>query len=147
MRAPMVLAALFVAAVLQVAGPAAAEDFPRSPKIGPPQPLPEAGCDTARSDSGAWLQGRWVAPMAKWEFAGAEFRLEQKNDHNSDFGWKEGGVIAGRIEAVSACTVRLTAGEAGRFAFEGVLTDAGKIYGFAFNASGQRVRYVLRRER
>jgi hypothetical protein len=130
-----------------LARPSAAEDFPRSPKIGPPEPLPEASCDTTKSDGGAWLQGRWVAPMARWDFAGTEFRLEQKSGHNTDFGWKEGGVIAGRIEAVSACSVRLAAGEAGRFAFEGVLTEAGKIYGFASNAKGDRVRYVLRREK
>jgi hypothetical protein len=142
MRIWMMVAALMLAAV-----PAAAEDFPRSPKAGPPEPLPEAACDTAKPDAGAWLQGRWVAPMSRWEFTGREFRLEQKAEHAGTSGYKDGTVIAGRVEAVSACSLRLAAGEANNFTFEGVLTEGGKIYGFAANPAGQRVRYVLRRER
>ena len=33
------------------------------------------------------------------------------------------------------------------FTFNGVLTEGGKIYGYAANSSGQQLRWVLRRER
>ncbi|HSV29500.1 MAG TPA: hypothetical protein VLL76_08070, partial [Candidatus Omnitrophota bacterium] len=59
-----------VAALLALfAFPAAAEDLPQFPKAGPPQPLPEASCDTALPNNGEWLVGRWVSPQTRWSFA------------------------------------------------------------------------------
>ena len=49
-------------ALLALTLPAWAEDFPQGPKAPPPEPLPEAVCDTARPDAGDWLVGNWVAP-------------------------------------------------------------------------------------
>lgn len=137
-------------ALLFAALPAAAQDLPQFPKIGPPEPLPEATCDTARASDGAWLLGRWVAPQARWEFArdagGIGWVLDQKSSVGSNFGWREGAQITGTVTKVTGCTVQLSAG-AGAFAFEGVLTEAGKLYGFATNPKGEHVRFVLRRER
>lgn len=138
------------ALALTLAFPAAAQDLPQFPKIGPPEPLPEATCDTGLANDGAWLLGRWVAPQARWEFlrkdAAIAWTLDQKAGIGAAFGWREGARVAGTVTKVSGCTVTLTAGE-GAFGFEGVLTDAGKLYGFATNPKGEHVRFVLRRER
>ncbi|TAN63050.1 MAG: hypothetical protein EPN20_10275, partial [Magnetospirillum sp.] len=86
--------------------PAWADDLPRGPKAAPPEPLPEATCDTARADTGDWLVGRWVAPYSKWEFqraagGGLVWTLDQKPDINRSLGWKEGARIDGKVAAVS----------------------------------------------
>ncbi|ARJ64420.1 hypothetical protein WV31_01270 [Magnetospirillum sp. ME-1] len=147
-RAALALCCLFAAI------PAAlAEDLPKGPKAPPPEPLPDAPCDTAKADSGDWLVGRWVAPYSKWEFKrepqGLAWKLEQKPDINRDLGYKQGTVIEGKVDAVSPCTMKLTATENGEtaFAFEGVRTEDGKIYGYAVNKAGQNARWTLRRER
>jgi len=145
---------LALVAVFALAMPALAdEDLPQGPKMTPPEPLPEPICDTAKPDTGDWLVGRWVAPYSKWEFSRAEgglgFRLEQKPDINRSLGWKDGATFTGKVVTVSPCSLRLAAGDNGEvaFAFEGVRTDDGKIYGFAVNPAGQQLRWVLRRER
>lgn len=147
-RAALALCCLFLAV------PAAlAEDLPKGPKAPPPEPLPDATCDTTKADSGDWLVGRWVAPYSKWEFKrdaqGLVWKLEQKPDINRDLGYKQGTVIEGKVEAISACTMKLVATENGEtaFAFEGVRTEDGKIYGYAANKAGQNARWTLRRER
>ena len=134
--------------------PVFAADLPQGAKAPPPEPLPEASCDATKANSGDWLVGRWVAPYSKWEFQRAAagdlvWSLEQKPDINRSLGWKDGTRIDGKVAAVSACTLRLTAGDGGAvaFAFEGVRTDDGKIFGYAVNTSGQQLRWVLRRER
>ncbi|KIL97089.1 hypothetical protein CCC_00150 [Paramagnetospirillum magnetotacticum MS-1] len=138
---------------LLTAVPALAEDLPQGPKAPPPEPLPDAICDIAKPDSGDWLLGRWVAPYSKWEFKreaqGLTWTLEQKPDINRDLGYKQGTVIDGKVSELSACTFRLTAVENGEtaFNFEGVLTDGGKIYGYATNKAGQGARWILRRQR
>ena len=146
--------AILSAFLLAFGLPALAEDLPQGPKVAPPEPLPEAECDTAKSDTGEWLVGRWVAPYSKWEFRRSAagdlvWTLDQKPDINRSLGWKEGAHIDGKVTAVSACSLRLTAGDGGEvaFAFDGVRTGDGKIYGYAVNVSGQQLRWVLRRER
>lgn len=140
---------LAVALVLLSALPAVAQDLPQSPKIGPPEPLPDPACDTRIANNGAWLPGRWVAPQARWEFTakddGIAWSLDQKAV-GASFGWREGARITGMVTKVTGCTLQLSAGE-GAFVFEGVLTEAGKIYGFATNPKGEHIRFVLRRER
>lgn len=135
---------------LVAAMPAAAENLPQFPKIGPPEPLPEAACDTALPNNGDWLVGRWVAPQTRWEFTRAggalAWTLDRKGGLNGDFGWQDGAQISGGVEAVSGCTVTLVAGQ-GAFRFQGVLTDGGKLYGFATSRKGEVVRFTLRRER
>lgn len=144
MRIAVILAALLVAA------PALAQDFPQGPKAGPPEPLPDAVCDTSLANNGDWLIGRWVGPQAKWEFTRkAEtiaWTLERKGGVNQDFGWQDGAVITGIADRTTACTIHLSAGE-GAFQFEGVLTEGGKLFGFATNRKGDHVRFTLRRER
>lgn len=143
---------LALAALLTVAAPAAFadENLPQFPKIGPPPPLPEAACDTTKANNGDWLVGRWVAPQTKWEFTreagGIAWGLERKGNLNGEFGWQDGTKIDGTAEAVTACTVHLVAGQ-GAFRFEGVLTDGGKLFGYATNTKGEHVRFTLRRER
>ncbi|BAE49633.1 hypothetical protein [Paramagnetospirillum magneticum] len=138
---------------LLISVPALAEDMPKSPKAPPPEPLPDATCDTTKADAGDWLAGRWVAPYSKWEFKrdaqGLTWKLEQKPDLNSNLGYKQGTVIEGKVSELSACTLRLTAVENGEtaFDFEGVRTEDGKIYGYATNKAGQGARWTLRRER
>jgi hypothetical protein len=138
---------------LLISAPALAEDLPQGPKAPPPEPLPDATCDTAKADSGDWLVGRWVAPYSKWEFKrdgqGLTWKLEQKPDINRNLGYKEGTVIGGKVSEITACTLRLTAQENGEtaFDFEGVRTEDGKIYGYATNKAGQGARWTLRRER
>jgi hypothetical protein len=144
MRAFLALAALLAAA------PALADDtLPQFPKAGPPQPLPEAACDTAQASDGAWLIGRWVAPRTRWEFTREDgaiaWSMERKGNLNAEFGWQDGTRIAGTAETVTACTVALVAGQ-GAFRFEGVLID-GKLFGYAANTKGEHVRFTLRRER
>lgn len=150
MRPMMLMRPLLAALALSLAVPAAAEDLPQGPKAGPPEPLPEAACDTTLPNNGAWLLGRWVAPQARWEFtrgdAALTWVLDQKGSIGSNFGWREGARITGTVTKVTGCTVTLIAGE-GAFAFDGVLTDSGKLYGFATNPKGDHVRFVLRRER
>lgn len=145
----MRLAALALAALLSTT-PAWADDLPQGPKAGPPEPLPEPQCDTAQLDRGDWLLGRWVAPQARWEFvragAGIAWTLDQKGSPEAA-GWHNGANLAGTVAAISGCTVTLAAGETGAFTFEGVLTEGGRIYGFATNKAGRHIRYVLRRER
>lgn len=144
MRFAVILAAL-VAAV-----PAWAQELPQFPKIAPPEPLPEAICDTTLANNGEWLLGRWVAPQSRWEFtrsgAAIAWTLERKGSANQDFGWQDGTQITGAAEHVSGCSVVLTAGQ-GAFRFQGVLTDSGKLYGYATNRKGEVVRFTLRRER
>lgn len=141
---------LLLLAVLLAATPALAEDLPQFPKIGPPEPLPEASCDTALANNGEWLLGRWVAPQARWEFTRAadaiHWTLDRKGGMNADFGWQDSAQITGTAEKVSGCTVTLVAGQ-GAFRFEGVLTESGKLFGFAANRKGDVVRFTLRRER
>jgi hypothetical protein len=146
-RAVLALCCLFAIS------PALAQDLPKGPKAPPPEPLPDASCDTAKADSGDWLVGRWVAPYSKWEFKreaqGLVWKLEQKPDINRELGYKQGTVIEGKVAEISACTLRLTAVENGEtaFDFEGVRTEDGKIYGYASNKAGKGVRWTLRRER
>lgn len=141
---------LFTAALVLAAAPAWAEDFPKSPKVGPPEPLPEPICDVSAANDGGWLVGRWVAPQTRMEFVRAgealTWTMDRKGSINTDFGWRDGAQISGGVEAVSGCTVTLNAGE-GAFRFQGVLTDSGKLYGFATNQKGEVVRFTLRRER
>lgn len=151
MRPLAALAAVLIALSL----PAFADDLlPQGPKAPPPDPLPEVSCDAAKADAGDWLVGRWVAPYSKWEFrraagGGLVWTLEQKPDINRMEGWQDGARFDGVVAAISACTVRLTAGDNGAiaFAFDGVRTDDGKIFGYAVNPAGQQLRWVLRRER
>lgn len=142
--------ALLVAVLTLVAVPALAEDFPQSPKIGPPEPLPEPICDTTLANNGGWLLGRWVAPQTRMEFTRAgdalAWTMDRKGSVNTDFGWQDGTQIGGGVETVSGCTVTLSGGQ-GAFRFQGVLTDSGKLYGFAVNPKGETVRFTLRRER
>jgi len=145
---------LVLAAMLSLlAVPALAQDLPQGPKAPPPDPLPEPLCDAARPDSGDWLVGRWVMPYGRWdirrEAGGLAWTLEQKPDINAALGWKDGARIDGTVQAVSACTLRLVAGEGGgtAFAFDGVRTEDGRIYGYATSRAGQRIRWTLRRER
>jgi hypothetical protein len=130
--------------------PAAAQDLPQFPKAGPPQPLPEAICDTGAASSGDWLVGRWVAPQTRWEFArkdgGLTWTMDRKGAIAEDFGWTEGTSIGGAVDHASACTVALSGG-GGAFVFHGVLSDGGKLYGYATNRRGETVRFILRRER
>jgi hypothetical protein len=135
-----------------LAAPAAwAEDLPQGPKAPPPEPLPEAACDTAKPDSGDWLLGRWVAPYSKWDFRregdGLVWTLEQKSDINRDLGYKEGATFGGKVDTVTGCTIGLTASENGKtvFVFEGVQIEGGRIYGYAHNEAGQSARWTLRR--
>lgn len=143
-------AAVLLAALLTSA-PAWADDaLPQFPKLGPPSPLPEAACDTALANNGEWLVGRWVAPQTRWEFTregGAiTWSMDRKGNLNGEFGWQDGTRITGTAEAVTGCTVRLVAGQ-GAFRFEGVLTDGGRLFGYAANTKGDHVRFTLRRER
>ncbi|MGE5547710.1 MAG: hypothetical protein ACM33T_12485 [Solirubrobacterales bacterium] len=142
-----VLTALLLAAL---ALPAAAQELPKFPKAAPPEPTPDPICDTAKPSGGDWLLGRWVAPNTKWSFERAGgaigWTLERKGSINQDFGWQDGATITGTVDKVSGCTVSLKAGQ-GDFLFDGVLTEDGKLYGYAVNKAGQTVRFVLRRER
>ncbi len=129
--------------------PALAQDMPKFPKARPPQPLPDATCDVGKADSGDWLLGGWVAPQTRLTFSRPARDLVWTMDRKGgggEFGWQEGAVIDGTVAAVSACSVRLVAG-GGAFVFEGVLTEDGRIYGYATNKAGTDVRFVLRRER
>lgn len=145
---------VLTAAALLCAAPVLAQELPQSPKVAPPEPLPEPICDTGLANNGEWLLGRWVAPQARWEFtraaagSGADiaWTLERKGGANADFGWQDGAQITGAAEKVTGCTVTLVAGQ-GAFRFEGVLTDSGKLYGFATSRKGEVVRFTLRRER
>lgn len=142
--------ALVLAALLAAAAPALAQELPQFPKVGPPEPLPEPACDTTLPNNGAWLLGRWVAPQMRMEFTRAgeaiAWTLERKGGMNADFGWQDGTQISGGAEKLSGCTATLVAGQ-GAFRFEGVLTDTGKLFGFATNRRGEVVRFILRRER
>lgn len=137
-------------AALVFAAPVLAQELPQFPKIAPPEPLPEPTCDTGLANNGEWLLGRWVAPQARWEFTraagGIVWTLDRKGGMNADFGWQDGAQISGTAEKVSGCTVTLVAGQ-GAFRFEGVLTDTGKLYGYATGRKGEVVRFTLRRER
>jgi hypothetical protein len=130
--------------------PAMAQELPQFPKAGPPEPLPEPSCDISLPNNGAWLVGRWVAPQSRWEFvrdgAAITWTLERKGGLNQDFGWQDGTLITGSADKLTGCTVHLVAGQ-GAFQFDGVLTDSGKIYGFATSRKGEVVRFTLRRER
>jgi len=142
--------AAFAALVVAAASPVGAQELPQFPKAGPPQPLPEASCDTSLANNGEWLLGRWVAPQTRWEFTRSggtiAWTLDRKGGLNADFGWQDGAQITGTVENVTGCTVMLVAGE-GAFRFEGVLTETGKLFGFATNRKGEAVRFTLRRER
>ncbi len=145
--------ALVVLALLSAGTAFAAEDdggnLPQFPKIRPPQPLPEAACDTTLANNGDWLLGRWVAPQTRFEFSRAapaiQWSLDRKGT-SDEFGWQSGAIITGTVTTVTGCTARLSAG-GDAFVFEGVLTDEGKLYGYATNKAGAAVRFVLRRER
>lgn len=136
---------------LLAAAPAwADENLPQFPKVGPPPPLPEATCDTALANDGGWLVGRWVAPQTRWEFLreghAIVWVMDRKGNLNGEFGWQDGTRITGTTEQVTGCTVHLVADQ-GAFRFDGVLTDGGKLFGYATNAKGGNVRFTLRRER
>ena len=136
---------------LLAATPAMAQELPQFPKIAPPEPLPDAMCDTSAATTGDWLIGRWVAPQSRWEFTRAAngtiaWTLDRKGSANTDFGWQDGTKIDGVAEKVTGCTIHLTAGK-GAFQFDGVLTEGGKLFGFATNKRGENVRFTLRRER
>lgn len=139
-------AALFAILAL----PALAADFPKSPKIGPPEPLPDAICDLSVPSDGEWVVGNWVAPRTKWIFArdGGDlvWTMERKAQINEGFGWRDGATISGTVERITGCTIALKAGE-GAFSFDGVLTDRGHLFGYATNTRGDNVRFTLRRER
>ena len=139
-----------ILALTLLAAPALAQELPQFPKIAPPEPLPDAICDTRLANNGEWLLGRWVAPQSRWEFTrageGITWTLDRKGGANADFGWQDGTQITGKAEKVTGCTVELVAGQ-GAFRFEGVLTDGGRLFGFATNKKGENVRFTLRRER
>lgn len=141
-----------IAALLLVAlaTPVGAQELPKFPKAGPPEPLPEPACDTALPNNGEWLIGRWVSPQTKWSFArqaqSIAWTMDRKGALGEGFGWQDGATITGTVDKVSGCTVTMSAGQ-GAFVFEGVLTDGGKLYGFATNKKGDHVRFTLRRER
>lgn len=141
---------LVVALCLAPLVPAAAENLPQFPKIGPPGSLPEAACDTSRAHSGDWLLGRWVSPHSRWEFqrqgTALVWSLERKGSVDDGMGWSAGTRIDGAVSAVSACSFTLGAGD-GQFSMEGVLTEGGKVYAVAANAKGKTARFLLRRER
>jgi len=126
------------------------EPLPQSPKIRPPQPLPEATCDTGRANGGDWLLGRWVGPQTALAFNrggdGIAWVLDRKSAAG-EFGWSAAATIDGKVAAVTACTVHLVAGPEGAFQFDGVLSDEGRLYGTAINKAGANVRFVLRREK
>ena len=163
------------AAVLMLAAwPALGQELPKFPKARPPQPLPEATCDVDKADAGDWLLGGWVAPETRFQFSrtakGIVWTMDRKGA-GGEFGWQDGAVIDGRVATLSACSVGLVAGESPQtngmpakpagespqvdrpgdggaaVTFEGVLTEDGKIYGYATNKAGNDVRFVLRRER
>lgn len=144
------LAGLALAVCLMAGSVAWGQELPQFPKVAPPQSLPEPICDTAHSDGGDWLLGKWVAPQARWEFGRAggalTWALEQKGDLSPERGWRDGARLSGAVERVSACSVGLSGGE-GRFSAEGVLTDSGRLFLIATNPEGAQVRYLLRRER
>jgi len=129
--------------------------MPQFPKIRPPQPLPEAICDTGRASGGEWLLGRWVGPQTALAFArgsdvqggGSITWVLDRKSAAGEFGWAPGATIDGKVAAVSPCTVRLVAGPDDAFVLDGVLTDEGRLYGTAVNKDGANVRFVLRRER
>ena len=129
--------------------PAAAQDFPQSPKAGPPSSLPDAPCDATHADNGDWLLGRWVGPQTKFDFVrqGTDITwvMDRKNSAG-EFGWQEGAIINGKVTAVTTCTLRMSAGD-DDFVFEGVLTQDGLLYGAAVNKAGRDVRFTLRRAR
>ena len=137
-------------ALAMLSGSAFADDFPKFPKAGPPDSLPEAPCDSLAANAGEWLVGRWVAPQTRMEFVRQDGRLtwamDRKGSVADDFGWTEGGRIEGTVDQVSACTLALSAG-GGAFRFDGVLSESGKIYGVATGRQGRTLRLVLRRER
>ena len=141
---------VLVLLVLAAAPPAAAEDLPQFPKIGPPGSLPEAICDTRIANDGEWLLGRWVSPHSRWEFrrqgAALAWSLERKGGVDDGMGWSAGTRIDGTVTAVSGCGFALGAGD-GQFAMDGVLTDGGKLFATAANAKGKSARFILRRER
>jgi hypothetical protein len=141
-------ALIFVLAL--AAAPAFAQELPQFPKVAPPEPLPDAICNTSLPNNGEWLLGRWVAPQSRWEFTragdGIAWVLDRKGGANADFGWQDGAQISGKADKVTGCTVELVAGQ-GAFRFEGVLTDGGRLFGFATNKKGENVRFTLRRER
>lgn len=145
MRLPILAALLLLPAI------AFAQELPKGPKAPPPEPLPDATCDTAKPDAGDWLLGHWVAPYSKWEFrrdgVAMNWKLEQKADINKDLGYKEGAVLTGKVDELSACSLKFAArdGEQIAFTFEGVRTEDGRIYGFADNGKGQTARWTLRR--
>jgi hypothetical protein len=144
-----------LALCLLTALPAAADGdgddkLPQFPKVRPPSPLPETTCDASRPGGGDWLVGRWVGPQTVLSFSRGANSLAWVLDRKSaagEFGWAAGGTIEGIVVAATACTVRLTAGPDGAFVFEGVLTEEGRLYGYAVNKAGADVRFTLRREK
>lgn len=149
MMARMMAAAL-AALVLALPGAAAAQELPQFPKAAHPGSLPEPTCDIAKADAGDWLVGKWVGPLARWEFArqgaAVTWTLEQKGGINADLGWRDGARLGGPVDALSACTVALSGGQ-GQFSAQGVLTETGRLFVIATNPKGAEVRYLLRRER
>lgn len=141
---------LAAALIASLGLPAMAADFPKSPKIGPPEPLPEAVCDPSVPHSGDWILGNWVAPRTKWSFQrqadGITWIMDRKGAIDEGFGWSDGTTIDGVVTTVTGCTVTLQAGQ-GAFQFQGVLTDAGHLFGYATNPKGKHMRFTLRRER
>lgn len=149
MRRMKMRGAIAAAMLTLLALPASAADFPKSPKIGPPEPLPGPSCDVAAASTGEWLVGHWVAPHTKWSFSregSALVWIMDRKGFNDGFGWSDGATITGTVETATGCTVTLKAGE-GAFLFDGVLTDAGHLFGYATNTRGDNVRFTLRRQR
>lgn len=141
---------MVIALAVLAALPVTAQELPKFPKAGPPEPLPEPMCDTALANNGEWLVGRWVSPQSRWTFTrqgqSIAWTLDRKGSLGDGFGWQDGTTIAGRVDRISGCTVGMSAGE-GKFVFDGVLTDGGKLFGFATNPRGDYVRFTLRREK
>lgn len=145
-----VMTAVLAALVLALPGAAAAQELPQFPKVSHPGSLPEPICDAARADAGDWLVGKWVAPLARWEFVrqgnALTWVLDQKGAIDIGQGWRDGARLDGPVGPLSACTVGLSGGD-GRFSAQGVLTETGRLFLIATNPQGAEVRYLLRRER
>lgn len=135
-----------LAAAMMMAAPALAQDFPKSPKAGPPDAMPDALCDAGQSDTGAWAVGRWVAPQTRLEIMADGFVLDRKGTMNDAFGWRDGARIQGRIAKVSPCTLELVTMDGG-FTLDAIRTEAGHLFTQARNAKGESLRLTFRRER
>jgi len=147
MRRLALQSALLAALIIPVHAQEDLDRLPQFPKLGPPDPLPEASCDTAEANGGGWLLGRWVAPRTRLEFTGKPQAIAWAMDRGGgggEFGWSSDSSVEGRVAEVSGCSVRLVADS---FVFQAVLTDGGRLYGFATSKAGADVRMVFQKER